>query len=91
MKPSWFCPRHGRVSEPDAVELPGLRCLCVQPEFWLLVHEAEQAGQAVDHFDVHSDNPTAMDAFNELLDKQQAAAEALIEYVNRMTTERAST
>ena len=53
------------------------------PEFWRLVREAYHAGEAVDAFDLRSEDATSVSTFGKLVYHQAIAVGALISYVRK--------
>jgi len=54
-----------------------------EPEFWQLVREAHDAIEAVDHYDLRSDDPESVKAFRELARVQARDAHALIHFITK--------
>jgi hypothetical protein len=52
-----------------------------EADFWLHVGNAFEAGEDVDIFDLHSEDPASAAKFHELTGKANEAAVELIEYI----------
>ena len=52
------------------------------PKFYELLQEAHSASDAVDAFDLHSEDAASVIAFSKLVEEQAAAVNALVDYVS---------